>query len=252
MHVMSRNLPIDAVLFNLDGTLLHTSPGIGSALNCALTDHNIPSLSLDLMKTLIGGGSTLLVERALTLHGFSGWSHTHDKVLRHYEAHYRSVCHGLNGNLMALRPGVEATLDDLRQMGIKLGVVTSTERQFATPLLQRSGLSAWVDLVVDGDTLAQRKPHAAPLLHACEVLAVEPAHTLHVGGSANDAMAAQAAGMPMVCASRGYSADHALPRLQVIDDLDELPRLIGGPRSWRGSGSVRAPHQQDDSAGLWN
>jgi len=252
MHVMSRNLPVDAVLFNLDGTLLHTSPGIGSALNRALADHGIPQLSLDLTRSLIGGGSMLLVERALTLHGFAGWSHTHDKVLRDYETHYHAVCHRRYGHLTELRPGVEATLDDLRQMGLKLGVVTSTEKQFAMPLLQRSGLSAWVDLVVDGDALAQRKPHAAPLLHACDALAVEPAHTLHVGGSANDAKAAQAAGMPMVCASHGYGTNHALPRLQVIDDLDELPQLISGRRSWRGSSSAPAMHRPDDQAGAWN
>ncbi len=189
MQVMSRNLPVDAVLFDLDGTLLHTSPDIGNALN------------------------------------------------------------------RGLFPGVEAALDGLRQMGLKLGVVTNKEQRFVAPLLQRFGLSAWFDIVVDGDTLAQRKPDPAPLLHACEALGVEPAHTLCVGDSVNDALAAQAAGMAMICVGYGHSADHPvseLPCLRVIDDLVELPELIGGPRRWRQPArAASAAYRAEEPAGQW-
>lgn len=196
MQVMSRNLPVDAVLFDLDGTLLHTSPDAVSALNRALPERG---------------------------------SH--------------------------LSPGVEAALDGLRQMGLKLGVVTNREQGFVTPLLQRSGLSAWFDIVVDGDTLAQRKPDPAPLLHACDALGVEPAHTLYVGDSVNGALAAQAGGIAMICVSYGYSEDQPvadLPCLRVIDDLAELPELIGGPRRWRQPArAASAAYRADEQASPW-
>jgi phosphoglycolate phosphatase len=258
MQVMPRNLPVDAVLFDLDGTLLHTAPDISRALNRALADCGMPALSAGVIETLIGGGSALLVERALALldiagiAGVAGETPSRDLVLRRYEWRYEAICQSADGHLGRLCPGVEDALDGLRQMGLKLGVVTNKEMRFVAPLLQRFGLSAWFDIVVDGDTLAQRKPDPAPLFHACDALAVEPAHALFVGDSINDALAAQAAGMSMICVSYGYSADHpvaTLPCLRVIDDLGALPELIGGPREWRQPmrGTYRASAGRADS-----
>ncbi|WP_168788627.1 phosphoglycolate phosphatase [Paraburkholderia aromaticivorans] len=255
MQVMSRNLPVDAVLFDLDGTLLHTSPDIGSALNRALTERGLSALSTDVTQTLIGGGSAVLVQRAFAWLGAPHEAHTHDLVLRRYETCYQSICQSADGYQTQLFEGVEAALDGLRQMGLKLGLVTNKEQRFVAPLLQRFGLSAWFDIIVDGNTLAQRKPDPAPLLHACDALGVEPAHTLYVGDSVNDALAAQAAGMAMICVSYGYSADHPvseLPCLRVIDDLAELPELIGGPRRWRQrTHSASAAYRADEQASPW-
>lgn len=255
MQVMSRNLPVDAVLFDLDGTLLHTSPDIDRALNRALVERGMSPLNEDVTQTLIGGGSAVLIERALALLGAADEMHTRELVLSRYESCYQSLCQSAEGHLTQLCPGVEAALDGLRQMGLKLGVVTNKETRFVAPLLQRFGMMGWFDIVVDGDTLAQRKPDPAPLLHACDALAVAPAHALYVGDSATDALAAQAAGMPMICVSYGYSADHPvseLPCLRVIDDLEELPELIGGPRRWRQpQRGARAAQRPDDQAALW-
>ncbi|MEM5328057.1 HAD-IA family hydrolase [Paraburkholderia sp. JHI2823] len=145
-----------------------------------------------------------------------------------------SILHGrsIAGHLTELFPAVEEALDGLRQMGLKLGVVTDKEAGLVEPLLQRFGLSVWFDIVVEGDALAQRKPQPAPLLHACEALAVAPAHALYVADSANDALAAQAAGMPMIRVSYGAGADQPiseLPCLRVIDGPGELLDLIGSP-----------------------
>jgi hypothetical protein len=119
MHVMSRNLSVDAVLFNLDGALLITSASIANTPRRALIDNE-------------------------TIRGRP------------------------DGQLAKLCPGVEASLDGLRQMGLKLGIVTNGGTCDVSTLLQRSGLSAWFDIVVDGDTLDARKPDPAPLLHVCK------------------------------------------------------------------------------------
>jgi phosphoglycolate phosphatase len=185
MQVMSRKLPIDAVLFDLDSVRLSAPADTGASFN----------------------------------------------------------------------PAVDAALDALRQMGLKLGVVTDKASHSVEPLLQRSGVSMWFDIVVDGDTLAHCKPHPAPLLHACEALAVDPAHALFVGESENDALTAQAAGMPMICLSHGETDSYdvaALPCLRVIEALAELPELIGGPQQW--NRQKRAAHGEprtEDGGGLY-
>ena len=234
MQVMPRNLPIDAVLFDLDGTLLHTSPDIGNALNRALAENGLPLLAPGVAQTLIGGGSEILVDRALTLLGVEARPATLDLVLRRYETCYHQICRD-DEQLTQPFPGAEATLDSLRGMGLKLGLVTNKETRFVDPLMWRFGLQAWFDMVVDGNARLPRKPDPEPLLHACEALGVDPAHTLFVGDSVTDALAAQAAGMPMVCVSYGYSSDHPvseLPCMRVIDSIGELTELIGGPRKW--------------------
>jgi phosphoglycolate phosphatase len=257
MQVMPRNLPVDAVLFDLDGTLLHTAPDIGCALNRALTERGMPPITPDATQRLIGGGSAVLVQRVLNLLGVEDEARVHAQVLQRYELAYESICRSVDGHLTERCPGLETALDQLREMGLKLGVVSNKEMRFLEPLLLRFGLSGWFDIVVDGTALPRRKPDPAPLLHACEALAVEPAHTLYVGDSICDVEAAQAAGMPVVCVSYGYSADHpvsALPCLRVIDDLSELPDLIGGQpqlRKMRRPAHLTGAGQRQDDYPAW-
>jgi 2-phosphoglycolate phosphatase len=168
-----------------------------------------------------------------------------------------STLHGksVGGHLTELFPAVEAALDGLRQMGLKLGLVTDKETREVEPLLQRFGLSMWFDIVVDGDTLAQHKPHPEPLLHACEALAVAPAHALYVADSVNDALAAQAAGMPMIRASYGEGAEQPisdLPCMRVIDTLSELLELIGSPhQAQQPKRATHTSYRHDDWAGMY-
>lgn len=172
-----------------------------------------------------------------------------------------STLHGkrIGEHFAELFPDVEAALDGLRQMGLKLGVVTDKAMDAVEPVLQRLGLSMWFDIVVDGGAVAQRKPHPAPLLHACEALAVQPAHALYVGDSTNDALAAQAAGMQMIRVSYGEASARAeegvaddLPCLRVIDTLRELLDVIGSPHQPKSTKRVvQAGYRHDDWAGLY-
>jgi len=117
-------------------------------------------------------------------------------------------------------------------MGMKLGVVTNTYDRFVRTILQHAGLMAQFDVVVSADTLPERKPHPAPLHHACSALEVTPERALFVGDSRNDAEAARAARMPMVCATYGYNEGKPvddLPCLAFLSAMGELPSLL---RRW--------------------
>ena len=87
--------------------------------------------------------------------------------------------------------------------------------RFTLPLLEYVGLASYFKAVVAGDTLAQRKPHPAPLLYACEQLGVEPSFMLMVGDSLNDAQAARAAGCPIFCVNYGYNEGQDVSQLDV-------------------------------------
>jgi phosphoglycolate phosphatase len=65
---------------------------------------------------------------------------------------------------------------------------------FTGPLLERMGMTDYFDVIVSGDTTANKKPHPEPILHACAIFGVPPDRNLHIGDSENDMLAARAAG----------------------------------------------------------
>jgi phosphoglycolate phosphatase len=119
--------------------------------------------------------------------------------------------------------GCAALLDTLETNQRRWGIVTNKPAFLTTPLVAELGLDRRTPCIVSGDTLPERKPHPAPLLHAAALLGIDPAHCLYVGDAQRDIQAARAAGMPVVVARYGY--------LGPDDD----------PESWAADGSVDEP-----------
>jgi phosphoglycolate phosphatase len=128
-----------------------------------------------------------------------------------------------------LYPGVREGLDWMAAAGYRLGCVTNKAAQFTLPLLTDLGVIDRFGIVVSGDTLPQKKPDPAPLLHAAAHFGVEPTQSLMVGDSVSDVKAARAAGFGIVCMSYGYNHGvdirQALPDA-VIDSMTELQGLL--------------------------
>jgi HAD superfamily hydrolase (TIGR01509 family) len=117
----------------------------------------------------------------------------------------------------------------LREAGFALACVTNKTERFTLPLLDKTGLAPFFELVVSGDTCARKKPHPDMLLHACEHFGVAPAEALMVGDSSNDVEAARAAGCPVWCLPYGYNEGGPgvpLAADRVIDSFMELPTLL--------------------------
>lgn len=225
MTIRSRSLTVDAVLFDMDGTLVDTAPEIAQAVNLMLRDFALPALGMAQVTHMIGRGAPVLVERVLEAAGGNADQKNRMRALVSYEGHYERLL----GTRTLLYPHVERTLDELRRMDLKLGVVTNKSQRFATALLQRFGLSGAFDLVVGGDTLGVRKPSPVPLQHACRALGIDPAQALYVGDSVNDVEAATAAGIRVVCVPYGYNEGKPVQELAAtgfIDTLADLPMLI--------------------------
>ncbi|HEX9183937.1 MAG TPA: HAD-IA family hydrolase, partial [Burkholderiales bacterium] len=109
--------------------------------------------------------------------------------------------------------------------------VTNKAHAFTAPLLDKTGLAPYFDVVVTSDQAGARKPHPGPFLHACKALAVAPAEAAVIGDSANDAEGARAAGCQVLLVSYGYSEGRDVASLGadgVVATLGEaVDRLLG-------------------------
>lgn len=220
-----RSLPLTAqlVAWDLDGTLVDTAADIAAAVNAMLHELHMPVHATAAIMQWIGNGAQRLVQRALT--GQPDGMPPADLFDRAFPRFLHHYGRGLTDHSRPF-PGARAVLETLRGQGFRLCCVTNKPDAFTLPLLQRLELAHYFEVVVSGDSLPQRKPDPLPLLHACSRLQVKPAHTVMVGDSANDLMAARAAGAGIICVTYGYNHGMDVRDLHpdaVIDTLSELP-----------------------------
>lgn len=215
-------LNISAIVIDLDGTLLHTSPELAEAANRMLRDMGRRSVSQDLLMSYIGNGISWLVKRALTgdMHAEPDAA-LYDKALPVFEKHYTDL-------LLQSKPfaGVVQGLDAMKAAGFRLGCVTNKLAHYTDPLLQGVGLAHYFDIVLSGDSLPEKKPHPMPLLHSAEFFGVPVEKLLLIGDSLNDALAARAAGCPVFCVPYGYNHGEPVDGLDLDAVIPDLPAAL--------------------------
>jgi phosphoglycolate phosphatase len=215
-----------AALIDLDGTLVNTVPDLADATNAMRTELGLPPLAVDVVAHYVGKGADHLVMRALsTPLNQPPDTDLFQRGLALFNQHYEAV----NGVKSRLYNGVVTGLKQLKAQNLKLAVVTNKPAQFVHPLLLALGLSHYFDLVVCGDTCAKKKPDPMPLLHACNLLAVKPETAVVIGDSANDALAAQAAGIVSLAVPYGYHGGRGVQNLPVDDivaDIEDAARWM--------------------------
>ncbi len=219
-------LQVKAVTIDLDGTLADSAPDLAVAANLMLRELGRPALPESAIRTFVGKGIPRLVERALagTLDGTVDKG-VLDAALPVFERCYVAV----NGKHTTIFPGVIEGLDALRAAQLPLACVTNKAGQFTAPLLEQLGIAHYFVQVIAGDTLPQKKPHPAPLLHASRPFGIAPAEMLMIGDSMNDAEAARAAGCPVFCVNYGYNEGQDVRALDVdaiVTSIFEATRLI--------------------------
>lgn len=188
------------VSIDLDGTLLDTALDLHEACVAMLAELGRPAQSLVETRRFVGKGMRILVERCLDGEGKTAAPLAEagvDLFRRHYARE--------NGRQAKLYPGVLDGLEQLREMGLNLAVVTNKPMAFTEPLLSLTGLQPYFSTVIGGDTLPERKPHPAPLLHAGQQFGRAPHEGLHIGDSRHDMEAAHAAGCRFFQVPYGYA-----------------------------------------------
>ena len=219
------SFPYALVLFDLDGTLVDSAADIAEAVNRTLDELGHAREDEATVRSWIGLGTRVLLESALR---HAGSTADVDAVMPRLMVHYED-CLLLHARLY---PGTVEALDALADAGVAMSMATNKPERMARVLADAMGIDRYFTHVVGGDTLAERKPHAMPLLHLAALHGVAAADTLMVGDSEADAGAAKAAGMDLVLLRHGYPRDFDLESagaVAVLDDLSTLPSLSSPP-----------------------
>jgi phosphoglycolate phosphatase len=217
---------LDAVIVDLDGTMVDTLGDFVQALQRMLGDLPAPfpsfAVQQALVEKMVGKGSEHLIKSLLThidsVEMERGGSALFDAAWTSYQRHYVEV----NGKFSQVYPGVFAGLDVWKRSGMQMVCVTNKPTAFAQALLEDKGLSGYFSLVVGGDAVARKKPDPMPLLQACAHMNVAPARALMVGDSSNDAQAARSAGCPVLLVSYGYNHGEPIRNVDADAYLDSL------------------------------
>lgn len=208
-----------SVLFDLDGTLIHTAPDLVGALNDMRREDGRDPLPEDVLapycsfggRGLLGRGFDLVPEDA-------GYRAAYDRFITRYRERMTCESHPY--------PGIRDLVAQLATNDCAWGVVTNKAEALAVPLLEFTAFDPPPGCVIGGDTAGVAKPDPRPILLACERLGVDPAHSIYVGDSDRDIAAGRAAGMPTIAASYGYvPADDDVARWEadaVVDSPNEL------------------------------
>lgn len=210
-------MTIDAVLFDLDGTLVDTAPEFVAVVNQLLQENSRPPLPAQVIRNCVSNGSRALVSLAFGIpENDAAFDALRLRLLELYEQ-------GL-GTHSILFPGMENLLATLARDNIRWGVVTNKPSRYTLPLLERMGLAPSNAAIVCPDDVTQSKPHPEPMYLAAKKLERLPARTVYVGDHLRDIQAGRNAGMRTIAALYGY-----------IDADDD-------PAAWGADFSVASAH----------
>ena len=199
--------PCQAILFDLDGTLLDTAADLGLALNTMLVERNMPPLPYELIRPLASHGSHGLLS--------AGFGAAYTAASTAQQAQLKSEFLTRYGQNVCVKTtwfdGVEALLSQLNNQGIVTGIITNKPEQFTQPIVASFPLLAQMPVVVSGDTLTVAKPHPEPLLYAAQKINVASAQCWYVGDAERDIISGRAAGMTTFVAECGYISSTDTP-----------------------------------------
>ncbi len=214
---------IEAVLFDLDGTLIDSAPDLGAAADKMRTDRGLPSLPHEQYRPMVGAGARGMLGVAFGMPP----EHPDYAVLREeFFVNYE--------NCMTQRTyafdGVDQMIGQLVAQRLPWGVVTNKSARFTEPLTRGMPLFQTAATVISGDTTPHAKPHPAPLLEAARRLGLAPGRCVYVGDDERDIVAGHAAGMFTVAAAYGYLGNgghmQAWGAHAVIDSPLQLLQLL--------------------------
>lgn len=213
---------IQAVLFDLDGTLADTALDLGGALNTQLARHGLPEKSMDEIRTQASHGAAGLLKLGANITpehpDYTAWR---TEYLEEYDSRYAQDT--------TLFDGVNELIAELGRRGIKWGIITNKPMRFTDKLVPKLGFAVPPATVVSGEP----KPSIKPMLHACGKIHADPQHTLYVGDAERDIQAGRNAGMKTVLAEWGYISDeddtgswqadfHIRTPLDLLECLDKI------------------------------
>ncbi len=199
---------IQAVLFDLDGTLADTALDLGGALNALLARKGLPPQSMQAVRPVASHGASGLLYLGA---GMTKDHPEHAAWRQEYLAEYERCF----DRETVLFDEVAELVAELVRRGVQWGIITNKPKVFTDRLVPKLGFPVPPAVIVSGDTCDEAKPSIKPMMYACEKIGVKPEYCLYVGDAERDMQAGKNAGMQTVLADWGYIADS--------DDTDSWP-----------------------------
>ena len=210
-----------AIIFDLDGTLLDTSKDICENLNKTFKNFSLPEISLEKTIEHVGNGARKLVESAVGERD----ADFIEKVYLDFSKNYAES----DNNLISLYPGESEVLQNFKNAGIKLAILTNkpqraTERVFAK-FLANFGFS----IVLGQTEYRPLKPNPTSVFEILENFQVENKDCLFVGDGEADIQTAKNAGVDCACVLWGFRSRKQLEKAGgklFVSSFSELKKIV--------------------------
>jgi phosphoglycolate phosphatase len=209
-----------ALIFDLDGTLVESLPGIAASLNRALVQHGLPGHSHDNVRGFIGDGAIQLVRRALSAVSRTDLT---DSVLKNFAADYAISWPGGT----SVYPGMLELLSELESRGIPLAVLSNKPHAFTAEIVEKLFPNTNFAVVLGNRETLPHKPDPTGALEIAKSLGIAPGNCVIIGDSTMDLDTAKNAGMKSIAVTWGY---HDVSRLtgadRVANTVEQLASAI--------------------------
>jgi len=213
------NTLIKTILFDLDGTLADTATDLADALNQVLQNNQRDALAFETIRPWVSHGGQIMIKNGFQIE-------LDDPEFETLRQEFIEIYQNNIAKKTDLFPGMYEVLDGIEQRGFNWGVVTNKPSWLTDPLMEALKLHQRSACTVSGDTLEERKPHPAPLLHACELANSQASECLYIGDAERDIIAGKRAKMKTLVALFGYLSENDVPQDWLADDMIEQPLEI--------------------------
>lgn len=221
---------IQAIAFDLDGTLVDSAPGLALATQLMLADLKLPTVTDEQVKNWVGNGIDVMLTRVFKSIEFVPSESVTMKAKNLFNQHYDNVM----DSKTKLFPEVKETLDILSNNQYPMALVTNKPSQFLPALLTSLGIKEYFTLILGGGDVIKLKPHPAPLYQVMATFGLFSDQLLFVGDSKNDISAAKNAYCPTVGLSYGYNYGISIATSEpdfLFDDFKDILTILPQPKA---------------------
>lgn len=214
------------LIFDLDGTLINSVPDIAQAVNKMLESLKLKPIPLDIVQGFIGNGAKTLIHRCLDHSNKNNISEDFfaEAFTKFMDAYKANPC-----DKTILYPGVNETLEYLKEENYKMVICTNKPNVFVDPILNKLEIKKYFDSWIGESSLDEKKPSGMPLIHLAKESELPIDKCLMIGDSKNDIMAASNAKMESVGVSYGYNYNEDITKYNptvVLNDFTHLKELL--------------------------
>ncbi|MET1081059.1 MAG: N-acetylmuramic acid 6-phosphate phosphatase MupP [Pseudomonas sp.] len=207
---------LQAVLFDMDGTLLDTAPDFVAVVQALRAAHALPPVDEQRVRDVVSGGARAMVLAAFDVDPLSA---EFEALRLEFLERYQNHC----AVETRLFDGMPELLADIEQAHLIWGVVTNKPLRFAEPIMQQLGLAERCAVLICPDHVTRSKPDPEPLILACQRLGLDPASVLFVGDDLRDIESGAAAGTKTAAVTFGYIHPDDNPRHWGADVVVDHP-----------------------------